>query len=94
MTMGATGFERRLVRLPAGSAHAYDSAEWQDELVIVVCGTVELEGSSGRRWRFDRGAIFWLQDQPLNAIHNPTAGTTILMAVARPISSRNGPRPI
>ena len=91
--MVQNGFERRLVRLPAGSACAYNAAEWEDELVIVVCGLLELEGLSGRRWRFERGAILWLADLPVSALHNPTDATTILMAVSRPMSSRSSPRP-
>jgi hypothetical protein len=88
MTMGRNGFERRLVRLEPESELLYRESEWTDELVIVVCGTLELEGRSGRRWTFRKGSIIWLQELPLRAIHNPTGATTILMAVSRPISCR------
>jgi hypothetical protein len=54
----------------------------------VVCGTLDLQGLSGRRWHFQKGAIIWLQDLPLAALHNPSEETTILMAVSRPMSSR------
>jgi hypothetical protein len=91
--MARNGFERRLVRLEPGSERLYDESEWLDELVIVVCGTLELEGRSGRRWAFQKGSIVWLQELPLRAIHNPTDATTILMAVSRPISSRPPIRP-
>ena len=86
-------FERRLIRLPAHSERAYDKSEWTDELVIVVCGTVDLEQLGGRRWRFEKGAILWLQELPLRALHNPTDATAILMAVARPMNSRTATRP-
>jgi hypothetical protein len=85
--MPRSGFERRLVRIPAGCDRAYDGSEWQDELVIVVCGTIELEGLTGRRWPFRRGAILWLQDLPLRALHNPGDETAILMTVSRPMNS-------
>ena len=88
-----TMYERRLIRLPARSERPYDAAEWVDELVIVVCGTVDLEQLSGRRWRFEKGAIFWLQELPLRALHNPTDTTAILMAVARPMNLRSSIRP-
>jgi hypothetical protein len=94
MTMGRNGFERRLIRLPLGGERPYDQSEWEDELVIVVCGTLELEGLSGRRWRFSRGAILWLTDLPLRALHNAGDEAAILMAVSRPISSRTPTRPI
>jgi hypothetical protein len=77
-----------LVRIPAGCNCAYDGAEWLDELVIVVCGTLELEGLSGRRWTFQPGSILWLQDLPLRALHNPGDEPAILMTVSRPMNSR------
>jgi hypothetical protein len=86
-------FERRLIRLPAHSERPYDSGEWDGDLVIVVCGTVDLEQLSGRRWRFEKGAIFWLQELPLRALHNPTDATAILMAVSRPMSLGAQARP-
>jgi len=92
--MASNPFDRRLVRLQPGSARPYDEAEWEDELVIVVCGTVELEERAGRRWTFPKGSIIWLQQLPLLAIHNTTDEATILMAVSRPINSRPQPRPI
>jgi hypothetical protein len=93
MTMGRNGFERRLVRLEPGSELLYRESEWSDELVIVVCGTLELEGRTGRRWTFQKGSIIWLQELPLRAIHNPTGATTILMAVSRPMSCQPQTRP-
>jgi hypothetical protein len=81
-------FERRLIRLPAGCVRPYDEAEWEDELVIVVCGTVELEGLSGRRWRFAKGSIIWLTELPLRALRSAGDEVAILMAVSRPMSSR------
>jgi hypothetical protein len=92
--MGRNGFERRLVRLEPGCERLYDESEWLDELVIVVCGTLELEGRSGRRWVFHKGSIIWLQELPLRAIHNPSDAATILMAVSRPMNSKSPTRPI
>src|SRR3954451_5169868 len=92
-SMAKTGFERRLVRLPPGCEHPYASPEWEDELVIVVCGTVVLEGESGRRWRFQKGAIIWLTELPLRAICNPSDEIVVLMAVSRPMNSRPPHRP-
>src|SRR3954471_20611755 len=80
--MGRIAFERRLVRMPAGCERPYDESEWEDELVIVVCGMIELEGLSGRRWCFRRGAVIWLTDLPLRSLHNPTDEVTVLMTVA------------
>jgi hypothetical protein len=86
--MALSAFERRMIRLEPGCVRPYDEAEWEDELVIVVCGTIELEGLSGRRWRFDRGSIVWLTELPLRALHNASSEVAILMAVSRPMNSR------
>jgi hypothetical protein len=91
--MGLNGFERRLLRLEPGCERPYDPSEWEDELVVVVCGTIDLEAIGGRRWRFQKGSIIWLQELPLRAVHNPTDETTVLMAISRPISSRPATRP-
>ena len=80
MTMA---FTRRTVELPAGSERAYVEAEWEDALVMVVQGVIELEGLSGRRWRFPAGAMLWLTDLPVRALHNPGEETARLCAVSR-----------
>ena len=90
--MAGSGFERRMVRMQPGSQRVYDPSEWEDELVIVVCGTLDLEALSGRRWSFGRGAIIWLTELPLRALHNPSDEVTVLMAVSRPMSSRAATR--
>jgi hypothetical protein len=94
MTMARNGFERRLIRLSAGCERPYEHSEWEDELVVVVCGAIELEGLSGRRWTFSKGAILWLTDLPLRSLHNSGSETAVLMAVSRPINSRPPPSPI
>ena len=76
-------FTRRTVELPAGSMRPYDQSEWDDALVVVKAGVVELEGLSGRRWRFPCGAILWLTDLPVRALHNPGDETTLLCAISR-----------
>ena len=87
-------FERRQVAVPPGGERPYDSSEWDDALVIVTSGVIELEGLSGRRWRFPRGAMLWLTDLPVRALHNPGEEPAQLTAVSRPINSRPPTRPI
>jgi hypothetical protein len=82
-TMDCSRFQRRVVRLNAGCSRPYDASEWEDALVIVSAGALELEGRTGRRWRFPRGAILWLTDLPVVAIHNPGDVALIITAVAR-----------
>jgi hypothetical protein len=64
-----------------------------DALVIVTAGVIELEGISGRRWRFPRGAMLWLTELPLRALHNPADEPAEVTAVSRPINSRPPGRP-
>jgi hypothetical protein len=92
--MGCTRFQRRMVELAPGSSRPYDQSEWDDALVIVTQGEIELEGLSGRRWHFPRGAILWLTDLPLSALHNPGQEAAQLTTVSRPINSRPPDRPI
>jgi len=87
-------FERRQVAVPPGGERPYDSSEWDDALVIVTSGVIELEGLSGRRWRFPRGAMLWLTDLPVRALHNPGEEPAELTAVSRPINSQSPTRPI
>ena len=76
-------FNRRLVRLPPGEARAYVESEWDDSLVVVACGSVELEDLQGKRWRFEKGTVMWLTDLPLRFLRNPSESAAILMAISR-----------
>src|SRR3954452_7399953 len=88
-------FERRQVAVPPGGERPYDSSEWDDALVIVTAGVIELEGLSGRRWRFPCGAMLWLTDLPVRALHNPGEEDAVLTAVSRrPMSCPPSTRPI
>jgi hypothetical protein len=81
--MGIGSFDRRLVRLLAGEERPYVESEWDDALVVIGCGVVELEETDGTRWRFEKGAILFLTQLPLRALHNPGEEAAILMAVSR-----------
>jgi hypothetical protein len=94
MTMGCS-FQRREVRMDPGSSCPFDAAEWDDALVIVSAGVLELEGLSGRRWRFPRGAILWLTDLPVRTLHSSGEEPLVLSAVSRrPMNSPTPERPI
>ena len=84
-------FDRRVVRVPPGCAREYDEADWRDALVLVVRGEIELEGRSGSRERFARGAVLSLAGLPLRALHNQGAEPAELVAVRRRRSARAGP---
>ena len=76
-------FRLRGVTLEPGGSRPYRPEEWDDALVVVEQGEIELECRAGGRRRFPAGAIMWLQGMDLHALHNPGAETTVLSAVSR-----------
>jgi quercetin dioxygenase-like cupin family protein len=77
------GFEVRAVEVEPGEHRIYHDAEWNDALVIVARGEIELECLSGTRHRFRRGDLLWLTGLPLRALHNPGHDPATLVAVSR-----------
>jgi quercetin dioxygenase-like cupin family protein len=76
-------FEVRRVAVAPGGTRPYDDAEWRDALVFVVRGRIELEGLSGRRRTFERGAVLWLVGLPLRALHNHGRESAVMVAFTR-----------
>jgi hypothetical protein len=77
------GFARRVVVIAPHGALVYDRAAWDDALVVVAEGSLELERATGVRECFARGAVLTLAGLSLRALHNPGAQRTVLIAVAR-----------
>jgi len=78
-----TGFEVRRVAVAPGRTRAYDEADWRGALVVVARGRIELEGLSGARRTFERGAVLWLVGLPLRALHNHGLEPTVMVAFTR-----------
>lgn len=78
-----SAFVTREVTVAAGCSRRYDPAEWRDAIVVVQCGEVELETSSGVRRSFRRGAVLWLDGLPLRALNNHGPDPVVLVAVSR-----------
>jgi hypothetical protein len=77
------GFELRLVDIAAESEIAYDPTAWDDALVVVEAGQVELECTAGGRRSFGTGAVMFLTGLPLRALHNRGPEPAVLAAVSR-----------
>ena len=77
------GFECRAVLVEPGGDRIYHEAEWQDALVVVAQGEIELECRDGSRHRLESGDVFWLAGLPLRRIHNDGAETAQLVAISR-----------
>jgi glyoxylate utilization-related uncharacterized protein len=84
-------FELRVVTLAPGRARRYAEADWQDALVVVERGEVELETEGDVRWRFARGDMLWLTGLPLRAVHNRGREPARLVAVSRSPRCRTVP---
>jgi quercetin dioxygenase-like cupin family protein len=76
-------FEIRLVAVAPGCDRAFDRAEWQDALVVVERGEIELECERGTHRRFARGAVLCFARLPLRTLRNPGAEPALLAAVSR-----------
>jgi hypothetical protein len=76
-------FELWSVTLEPGQTLRYDEADWRDAIVAVDGGALELECLSGRRQRFARGDLLWLDGVPLRALRNPGRAPALLTVVAR-----------
>ena len=61
-------FDVRRVVVTPGAERLFVEAEWRDAIVVVESGGLELESSSGPRWRFGRGDVLWLIGLPLRAL--------------------------
>ena len=79
----ADRFARRQVVLNPGDRRPYDQDEWDDALVIVKRGEVDLECRSGGRLRFIAGDMLWLTGLPLRALRNPGPEPAVLVAISR-----------
>jgi hypothetical protein len=75
------GFERRTLTLAPGSECA--APAWDDALVVVTRGAIELEGVGGTTRRFGPGDLIWLRGVPLRALRNHGPDAAVLVAVSR-----------
>lgn len=79
----APGFAVRAVEVEAGGERAYEEAEWEDAIVVVARGEIELECAGGVCCRFERGSVLWLVGLPLRALRCRGSEPALLVAVSR-----------
>ncbi|MFC4947020.1 hypothetical protein [Pseudonocardia sp. GCM10023141] len=75
-------FRRRVVTIAPDDWHAFVDSEWDDSLVVVERGDIELYCSATVR-RFAQGAMLWFSGLGLRALHNPGVEDTVLVALSR-----------
>ena len=79
----AAGLDVREHILAPGVERPFDDGEWEDALVVVEQGQLEVECRGGTLHRFECGDVLWLVGLPLSAMRNPGEGRTVLSSVSR-----------
>ena len=77
------GFLRRTVRIEPAGCRPYAATEWQDCLVVVESGEVELEMTSGARHTCRGGDVLWLAGLPMRRLSNHGAEPVVITTVRR-----------
>jgi hypothetical protein len=81
--MSVERFVRRRVVLDLAARRSFEEREWDDALVIVERGEVDLECANGGRLRFVAGDILWLTGLPVRSLRNPGVEPAVLVAISR-----------
>ena len=76
-------FMRRHVVVDPGDRRPYEPAEWDDALVIVKRGELDVECRAGGRMRFVAGDMLWFTGLPLRSLRNPGPEPVVLVAISR-----------
>jgi hypothetical protein len=81
------GFDVRRAVIVPGDPRAFDEAEWEDALVVVERGRIELECANGASCSFGRGSILWLTGLSLCAVRCYEEPSVLLVVSRRTGSS-------
>jgi hypothetical protein len=76
-------FDKRETVIPVGGHRPYDAGEWDDAIVVVEEGTVDVACSDGSHHRFARGDVICLSRMLLAGLHNEGEVPVLLIAVSR-----------
>jgi hypothetical protein len=85
------GFAVRVVILGASGRLAFDERQWQDSLVEVEAGDLDIQFRGGRSLHCGAGTLLSFAGLPIRALHNPGCDCTSLVAVSRrppPVTGR------
>ena len=76
-------FDKRETVIPVGGHRPYDPGEWDDAIVVVEEGTIDITCVDGSHHRFARGDVICLSRMLLAALHNDGDVPALLIAVSR-----------
>ena len=77
------GLRRWQIAVPPGGQQTYDEMRWQDAIVFVERGVIELESVGGDSGRFGPGAVLCFMGLRLRLIRNCAREPALLIAVSR-----------
>jgi hypothetical protein len=78
-----SAFARRLIELEPGAVLDHEETLWQDAILFLVAGELNVECSSGENHCFRAGDILTLARLPIRRAHNSGAAPTRLLAIRR-----------
>jgi len=81
-------FGRRVVELASGAELAFDPASWQDAIVFVLAGEVDVQCPGGAGHRFGPGDVVCFTRLPVRTLHNRGAVPARLLAMWRHAAHR------
>ncbi len=81
-------FATRTLRLSPGETLGFHPACWQDALVVVEWGELEVLCRDGDRHHFGAGAVLWLHGLPITLLRNPGPLDAGIIAVWRKSQAR------
>lgn len=86
----------RRIAVPPGKKLTYVSEDWDDSLVVVEEGSIELESLHGARRTFVAGDMLSLRRLHLRALRNRGHSVTVLalLATRRGLTAISGRQPI
>jgi len=76
-------FGRRVVGVPPGEAVPFDPRTWEDAIVFVLAGEIDVQCSSGAGHRFQQGDILWFTGLSVRSLRNGGSAPVRLLAIWR-----------
>lgn len=76
-------FGRRVVAVPPGEAMPVDAGTWEDAIVFVLSGEIDVRCSSGAGHRFQQGDILWFTGLSVLSLRNGGPVPARLLAIWR-----------
>jgi len=76
-------FGRRVVAVLPGDALPFDPGTWEDAIVFVLAGEIDVHCSSGAAHRFQPGDILWFTGLSIRSLRNTGSVPARLLAIWR-----------